>query len=81
MGNIAASVNVGMGFIPQSTVSSLSGLHDLEGVVSRSVAAARAQGRDYMAQNRAAASVVMSVRPELSLSEALDVVTRLRHAA
>jgi hypothetical protein len=81
MGNIAASVNVGMGFIPQASVSTLPSLRDLHGVVSRSVASARAQGRDYMAQNRAAASVVMSVRPELSLSEALDVVTRLRHEA
>ena len=81
MGNIAASVNVGMGFVPQTALSSPSVLHDLEGVVSRSVAAARAQGRDYMAQNRAAAGAVMSVRPEFSLSEALDVVTRLRHAA
>lgn len=81
MANIAASVNVGMGFLPQAPVSAHASLRDLHGVVSRSVAAARAQGRDYMAQNRAAASVVMSVRPEFSLSEALDVVTRLRHAA
>lgn len=80
MANIAASVNVGMGFLPQA-VPTFSSLQDLAGVVSRSVVSARAQGRDYMAQNRSAASVVMSVRPELSLSEALDVVTRLRHAA
>ena len=81
MGNIAASVNVGWGFIPQASTSSLSGLQDLEGIVTRSVASAKAQGRDYMSQNRIAATAVRSVRPELSLGEALDVVTRLRDAA
>ena len=80
MGTIAASVNVGWGFLPQSVPSS-SAMHDLEGIVARSVAAAKAQGRDYMSQNRAAATAVIAVRPGFSFGEALDVVSRLRDAA
>lgn len=51
---------------------------DLRGIVSRTVSSARASGRDYMGQSRAAAAAVMSVRPDLSFGEALDAVIRLR---
>ncbi len=51
---------------------------DLRGIVSRTVFSARASGRDYMGQSRAAAAAVMSVRPDLSFGEALDAVIRLR---
>lgn len=51
---------------------------DLRGIVLRTVSSARASGRDYMGQSRAAAAAVMSVRPDLSFGEALDAVIRLR---
>jgi hypothetical protein len=51
---------------------------DLKGIVSRTVSGARATGRDYMGQSRAAAAAVMSVRPDLTFGEALDAVIRLR---
>ncbi|MGE3334338.1 MAG: hypothetical protein AB7I36_11905 [Rhodospirillaceae bacterium] len=51
---------------------------DLRGIVLRTVTSARASGRDYMGQSRAAAAAVMSVRPDLSFGEALDAVIRLR---
>jgi hypothetical protein len=51
---------------------------DLRGIVTRTVSSARATGRDYMGQSRAAATAVMSVRPDLSFGEALDAVVRLR---
>jgi hypothetical protein len=51
---------------------------DLKGIVSRTVSSARATGRDYMGQSRAAAAAVMSVRPDLTFGEALDAVIRLR---
>lgn len=51
---------------------------DVRGIVSRTVVSARASGRDYMGQSRAAAAAVMLVRPDLSLGEALEAVIRLR---
>ena len=51
---------------------------DLRGIVSRTVSSARASGRDYMGQSRAAAAAVMSVRPDLNFGDALDAVIRLR---
>lgn len=51
---------------------------DLRGIVARTVSSSRAAGRDYMSQSRAAATAVMSVRPDLSFGEALDAVIRLR---
>jgi len=80
MGTITTAVNFGGGFIFQgstATVATLA-LRDLSGIVTRTVAAARGQGRDYMAQSRAAATAVMAVRPDLSLGQALDAVERLR---
>ncbi len=51
---------------------------DVRGVVSRVVSLARAAGRDYVAQSRAAAMAVIAVRPDLSPREAWDTVSRLR---
>lgn len=51
---------------------------DVRGIVLRTVSSARASGRDYMGQSRAAATAVMSVRPDLTFGEALDAVIRLR---
>ncbi len=78
----AIAVNVGGGFFAQTPGAGFPAfaLRDLEGVVARTVRSARAQGRDYMSQSRAAAHAVMAVRPDLSLGQALDVVERLRAA-
>lgn len=54
---------------------------DLRGVVARAVSSARAQGFDYMGQNRAAAAAVSAVRPDLTPRQALDAVTRVRDFA
>jgi hypothetical protein len=84
MDNIAAHVNVGTGFsaVPlMSTALSQPFPRDLEGIIARTVGNARAAGRDYMAQDRAAASAIMAVRPDLSLGQALETVTRVRDMA
>ncbi len=80
MGNIGAIVNVGSGFFSQAASVALPALalRDLHGVVSRTVTSARAQGRDYMSQSRAAAMAVLAVRPDISFGQALDAVERLR---
>jgi len=80
MGNITTAVNFGSGFIFQASTPAVAtlALRDLSGIVARTVASARGQGRDYMAQSRAAAMAVMAVRPDLSLGQALDAVERLR---
>ena len=80
MGNIGAIVNVGGGFFSPAASATLPtlALRDLHGIVSRTVTSARAQGRDYMAQSRAAAMAVLAVRPDISFGQALDAVERLR---
>ncbi len=81
MDNIAAHVNVGTGFLAapvMSTALSQPFPRDLEGIIARTVGNARAAGRDHMAQDRAAAVAIMAVRPELSIGEALETVTRVR---
>ena len=50
---------------------------DLEGIIARTLGAARAQGRDYLSQSRAAAAV-LAVRPDLSFGQAFDTVTKAR---
>ncbi len=84
MGNITATENYG-GLISARHISLVSpasamvpALRDLEGIVARTVTRARAAGRDYMSQSRAAAAAVLAVRPDLSLGQALDAVERLR---
>ena len=65
-----------------STVSNVRGwpfaMRDVHGIVTRAVSAARATGRDYVAQSHAAAAAVIAVRPDLSMGDALDAVMRLR---
>lgn len=88
MGDIMTMINVGGGYFPAPIVSTaLSSsspaarvlmLRDLAGIVTRTVGGARAAGRDYMSQSRAAAQAVMAVRPDLSMGQALDAVSRIR---
>jgi len=63
---------------PQAPMRARFDARDLRGIVARTVSSSRAAGRDYMGQSRAAATAVMSVRPDLSFGEALDAVIRLR---
>ena len=53
-------------------------LGDVRGIVSRTLGRARAMGRDDVTQTRAAAYAVISVRPDLSLTEAINAIARLR---
>ena len=53
-------------------------LDDVRGIVARTVGRARAMGRDDVTQTRAAAHAVISVRPDLSLTEAINAIGRLR---
>lgn len=58
--------------------AALFGGDDVRGIVARTILSARAAGRDYTSQSRAAAAAVLSVRPDLTFGEALDAVIRLR---
>lgn len=51
---------------------------DVHGIIARAVSLARSAGRDYVAQCHSAAAAVVAVRPDLSLSDALNAVYRLR---
>jgi hypothetical protein len=53
-------------------------LRDVRGVIDRTVERARAAGRDLSTQWLAAAHAVVAVRPDLSLTDALQAVRRLR---
>ena len=91
MGNLLANLNFGAGPVAAAINRSIapgaapvfrdSALCDLEGIVARTVLTARAAGRDYMSQSRAAATAVLAVRPDLSLGQALEAVTRLREVS
>jgi hypothetical protein len=87
MATIGTSENFGRSFTAIPVPAGEPGLHsrprrnaigDVRGVVVRTVTSARATGRDYMGQSRAAAAAVMAVRPDLTFGEALDAVIRLR---
>jgi hypothetical protein len=52
--------------------------HDLHGIVTRALSAARASGRDYVGQTEAAARAVLAVRPDLSFHDAMLAVNWLR---
>lgn len=81
VGHMSTGVDISGRYLPAQIFSSTilrPSLRDLEGVVARSIKGARAAGRDYMAQTRAAASAVQAVRPDLTLVQALDAVERLR---
>lgn len=51
---------------------------DVQGIIVRALAVARAAGRDYVAQSHFAADAVLAVRHDLSFSEALNAVYRMR---
>ncbi|NKB44087.1 MAG: hypothetical protein GKS03_07370 [Alphaproteobacteria bacterium] len=53
-------------------------LDDVHGIITRVVAVARAAGRDYVEQCRSAAEAVVAVRHDLSFTEALNAVYRVR---
>ena len=53
-------------------------LDDVYGIITRVVAVARAAGRDYAEQCRSAAEAVVAVRHDLSFTEALNAVYRVR---
>ncbi len=53
-------------------------LDDVQGIVSRVIAIARAAGRDYVAQCRLAADAIVAVRPDLSPQDVLKAVFRMR---
>lgn len=86
MANVVSTESFGRSFTavpvppaePRSARSRRFNAGDVRGIVVRTVSSARAAGRDYMGQSRAAATAVMSVRPDLNFGEALDAVIRLR---
>lgn len=53
-------------------------LDDLEGVVTRSLEISKLCGKDYMAQTREAAQAILSIRHDLSLSDATYAVNYFR---
>lgn len=53
-------------------------LDDVQGIISRAVSVARAAGRDYVAQCHSAAEAVIAVRHDVSFTEALKAVYRVR---
>ena len=80
LGNMSTGVEMSGRYLQGQVFSSSmkSSVRDLEGVVARSINGARAAGRDYTAQTRAAASAVQAVRPDLTFGQAIDAVERLR---
>lgn len=53
-------------------------LDDVQGIITRAVAVARAAGRDYVEQCRSAAEAIVAVRHDISFTEALNAVYRVR---
>jgi hypothetical protein len=53
-------------------------LDDLKGVVTRSLEISKLGGKDYMAQTREAAQAILSIRHDLSLSDATYAVNYFR---
>jgi hypothetical protein len=78
--NIARAGLVSAPLLTSVSAPALPASRDLEGIVARTVTRARAAGRDYMSQSRAAAMAVLAVRPDLSFGQALEAVERLRVA-
>ncbi len=50
----------------------------LESVIRRALARARAEGKDYLGQTDEAVGAVLKARPDMTASEALVQVSRLR---
>ncbi len=53
-------------------------LDDVQGIISRAVSVAREAGRDYVTQCHSAAEAVIAVRHDVSFTEALKAVYRVR---
>lgn len=53
-------------------------LDDVQGIIIRALEVARSAGRDYVDQSHFAAEAVLAVRHDLSFSEALNAVYRMR---
>lgn len=53
-------------------------LDDVQGIITRVVEVARAAGRDYVEQCRSAAEAIVAVRHDVSFTEALNAVYRVR---
>jgi hypothetical protein len=51
---------------------------DVQGLIGRVLIRAKAMGRDDLTQTRAAAHAVIAVRPDLTLAQAFNAVTRMR---
>lgn len=65
-------------FAGRFTRDSAPDLGDVKGIVSRTLDRAKALGRDDLTQTRAAALAVLSVRPDLTLSQAMSGISRLQ---
>lgn len=53
-------------------------LDDVQGIITRVAEVARAAGRDYVEQCRSAAEAIVAVRHDVSFTEALNAVYRVR---
>lgn len=53
-------------------------LDDVQGIIIRAISVARDAGRDYVAQCRSAADAIVAVRHDVSFTEALNAVYRVR---
>ena len=53
-------------------------LDDVQGIIVRAISVARDAGRDYVAQCRSAAEGIVAVRHDISFTEALNAVYRVR---
>ena len=53
-------------------------LADVRGIITRSLSQARSLGRDDLTQTRVAAQAIMAVRPDLTLSQAMNGIDRLQ---
>lgn len=55
-------------------------LADVRGIIARTLSHARSLGRDDLTQTRVAAQAVMAVRPDLTMSQAMNGIARLQAA-
>ncbi len=53
---------------------------DLETVIRQTLEDARDAGKDYFTQTREAVRAVLKVRPDMTVSEALTAVRRIRQS-
>jgi hypothetical protein len=55
-------------------------LADVRGIIARTLLHTKSLGRDDLTQTRAAAQAIMAVRPDLTLSQAMNGIARLQAA-